>query len=345
MPARSSVRYEIRGALPDDEDQLLDVARHLDSVNLPHDRDAIRRLLAHATESFEATMAREHRKLLFVLRDVERDRIAGASMIVAKLGRPDAPYIYVNVFTEEKYSKHPERHFRHTVLRVGYSYDGPTEIGGLIVAPDYRRVPERLGRLISYVRFLYIARHRDRFEDELLAELLPPLEPDGTSLLWESFGRRFTGMTYRAADWLSSHDKDFIRDLFPSGFVYASLFDPAAQAVIGKVGRQTKGVEKMLRRIGFRYAQRIDPFDGGPHFVAATDEVTLIQRSRSAKVAGVDGDRGAATLVSRDLDGPPWFRCLCVEAELVDGNVRLPAEAAHRLDVGVGDRVDCLPLE
>jgi len=42
--------------------------------------------------------------------------------------------------------------------------------------------------------------------------------------------------------------------------------------VIGKVGAQTKGVEKMLRRVGFRYAERIDPFDGGPHFFAGVDE-------------------------------------------------------------------------
>ena len=34
--------------------------------------------------------------------------------------------------------------------------------------------------------------------------------------------------------------------------------------MIGEVGAQTRGVEKLLRRIGFRYAERVDPFDGGP---------------------------------------------------------------------------------
>ena len=42
----------------------------------------------------------------------------------------------------------------------------------------------------------------------------------------------------------------------------------------------------MLRRVGFRYAWRVDPFDGGPHFTAATDEVTLVRGSHASRIAG-----------------------------------------------------------
>ena len=48
--------------------------------------------------------------------------------------------------------------------------------------------------------------------------------------------------------------------------------------MIGKVGAQTRGVEKLLRRIGFRYADRVDPFDGGPHFTARMEEIALVAR-------------------------------------------------------------------
>ena len=91
---------------------------------------------------------------------------------------------------EERYSETLDRHFAHRVLRIGYNYKGLTEIGGLVVRPEFRRHPERLGRLLAYVRFLYMARHRPAFRDEVLSELMPPLEPDGTSLLWESLGRQ-----------------------------------------------------------------------------------------------------------------------------------------------------------
>src|SRR5690606_41836966 len=60
----------------------------------------------------------------------------------------------------------------HTALRLGFSYGGPTEIGGLVVAPAYRKAVEKLGLLISYVRFLFISAHRNWFRNEVLAELL-----------------------------------------------------------------------------------------------------------------------------------------------------------------------------
>ena len=95
---------------------------------------------------------------------------------------------------------------------------------------------------------------------------MPPLEADGTSLLWESVGRRFTGLSYQEADRLSQDNKEFIRALFPQDPLYASLLPPHVQELIGKVGPDTRGVEKMLREVGFTYAHRIDPFDGGPAF-------------------------------------------------------------------------------
>jgi len=337
-------RYEIRGATPEDEEALLALARHLNSVNLPNDRGHIQRLLVHSEKSFRGELPERKRKFVFLLCNAAGAAL-GTSMIVAQLGRRDAPYIYLDVIDEEKYSSALDRHFHHTVLRIGFSYDGPTEIGGLVVAPEHRRGADRLGLLISYIRFLYIAGHRELFRSEVLAELLPPLEPDGTSHLWEAFGRRFTGMSYAEADLLSSENKSFVRDLFPNGSVYATLLSPEAQGVIGKVGAQTKGVEKMLRRIGFRYAKRIDPFDGGPHFVAAADEITLVGDTRRLRV-GAEPLRATAPrcLIGRDLGKAPYFRATSGEAELGKEEVRLKPEVQEQLGVAPGTEVFCLPL-
>src|SRR5450755_4069812 len=116
---------------------------------------------------------------------------------------------------------------------------------------------------------------------------MPPLEPDGTSLLWESLGRRFTGLTYQEADALSRQNKEFIRALFPQDPLYATLLPGDVQNLIGEVGPETKGVERMLREIGFAYAHRIDPFDGGPHFHARTDDITPVRATRVARVVAV----------------------------------------------------------
>jgi len=340
--------YEIRGAVPADEDQLLDVARHLNTVNLPADREDIRGILDHAQKSFAGTIKEPRRReYVFVVVDRLHERIVGTSMIVGQLGRRDAPYIYVDVSEEERYSATLDKHFRHVVLKIGYSYNGPTEIGGLIVSPEYRKKPEKLGLLISCVRFLFIKMHRDWFRDELIAELLPPLEPDGTSHLWNALGRKFTEMTYAEADRLSKKNKEFVKGLFPEGAIYASLLPQEAQEVIGKVGAQTKGVEKMLRRIGFRYAWRVDPFDGGPHFTAPTDEVVLVERAHEARVTQVAARDAPKTraLVAVEQSAPPFFRCVYAPWTEAHATGVLAKDAADLLAIGEGSTVWVLPLE
>ncbi|MDX2051848.1 MAG: arginine N-succinyltransferase [Polyangiaceae bacterium] len=362
------MRYEIRGAQSSDEDAFVELAGYLNTVNLPNSRPHIRELLAQSEQSFRGDITDfRKRKYTFVLEDVEKGIAVGTSTIVAQLGQRDAPYIFLDVIDEEKYSRTLDKHFHHTLLRLGFSYSGPTELGGLVVRPEYRRFPERLGLLISYVRFLFIAAHRELFQEEILAELLPPLEADGTSHLWEAMGRHFTGLSYAEADLLSSKNKDFIRDLFPSEPIYTSLLSHAAQSVVGKVGEQTKGVESMLRRIGFKYAHRIDPFDGGPHFVANTSDITLLEEAQTQAVARILPDSECAEartlppkkrgslhgdpshhgprhcLVGRQLAAPPFFKAILVDAELTS-DLTLPESVAQHLELNVGDIVTLLPV-
>jgi arginine N-succinyltransferase len=344
------IGYEIRGALPSDEEELLAVAHHLNTVNLPDDRDEIRGILDQAQRSFTAQIKDpKRREYVFVLIDRVKNRLIGTSMIIAQLGRRDAPYIYLDVIDEERYSATLDRHFNHRTLSIGYSYNGPTEIGGLILLPEYRKVPERLGLFISYVRFLYLKMHRDLFRDEVLAELLPPLEPDGTSHLWDALGRHFTGLTYAEADRLSKKNKEFIRGLFPEGTIYASLLPQQAQDVIGKVGSPTRGVEKMLRRVGFRYAERVDPFDGGPHFTAPTDEVALVHRTRKRKIQrAAPGEvlPKRRALVGVDLPASPHFRSVWTPfRESGDDGATIDPDAADVLDLADGSEAWVLPLD
>lgn len=343
-----AIRYEIRAAIRDDEEDLLELARYLDSVNLPNDRATIASILDLSERSFDGEIGDPRRaEYVFVLRDLEQNRAVGTSMVIGQLGRREAPYIYFDVHTEERYSQTLDRHFSHEVLSIGYSYNGPTEIGGLVVHPDARRAPEHLGMLVSYVRFLWIAAHRDQFQSRVLAELLPPLEPDGTSHLWEAVGRHFTGLTYREADRLSKKNKEFIRGLFPDGDIYASLLTPDAQAVIGKVGPQTRGVEKLLKRIGFRYWNRVDPFDGGPHFIAQTEEISLVQRTRQVQVLGVELDlRSPRCLLAAESEAAPYFRAISAPyRSLSEGVLEVPHEALAHLSLESGAHAIALPLD
>ncbi len=342
--------FYVRPAVIADLPALLQVARHLDSVNLPNDEVRLRESIDRSERSFSGALERPKRELLFVL--VERsadgsERALGSSMIFAQHGNRPAPHIYFDVIDEERYSQSLDRHFRHKLLRIGYNYDGPTEIGGLVLLPEYRGHAQQLGKTLVHVRFLYIALFRESFRDEVVSELLPPLEADGTSRLWEALGRHFTGLSYQEADRLSRENKEFIRALFPQDPIYATLLPPGAQEQIGRVGPKSKAVEKMLVRAGFEYASRIDPFDGGPHFHCRTEDIGSVAASRRLTVRGLRGGAeagGTPALVAAVRPRPPWFIAARTLVGLDEAGVTLGEEVAGLLQVSAGDSVGVLPL-
>src|SRR5258708_25387776 len=117
---------------------------------------------------------------------------------------------------------------------------------------------------------------------------------------------------------------------------------------MGKVGVQTKGVERMLRRVGFRYAWRVDPFDGGPHFTAPTDEVTLVQRAHSARLTKLLSSSDAPktrALVAVERGEPPFFRAVLASWLLNGSGACIGQEAAARLAASEGDEIWILPIE
>lgn len=335
--------FRIRQSYREDVDQVLAVAEHLDTVNLPADRGHIEKILERSEKSFAGEVPVVEREFLFVLEDLSKPRIIGTSMIYAQHGTRRAPHIFFRVEDDERYSVTLDKHFVHQTLRIGYNYDGPTEIGGLILLPEYRGNPESLGKTLSYVRFLFIRMHRAQFRDHVLSELLPPLEPDGTSKLWKALGRKFTGLSYFEADLLSKDNKEFIHALFPSEPIHTGLLPDDVRASIGQVGPATKGVESMLRRIGFEYAGQIDPFDGGPHFTARTDAIPLVANAAQVPIRSIDvADSGRPfAVMAVELAGQrPQFRAIGARViPMDDGTVGITDDARRRLGVEDGQKV------
>ena len=239
-------------------------------------------------------------------------------MVIAQHGTRESPCTFFDVSEREHYSSTLDRHFRHQVLSIGYHFDGPTEIGGLVVDPGARGGEEHPGKQLAFVRFLYMAMYRERFRETVLAELMPPLARDGRSLFWEAFGKRFTDLDYPEADKMSRANKEFIQQLFPPVDVYATLFPPAVQRQLGKVGPETEPVRRMLERIGFRYVSRIDPFDGGPHYEAKLSEVSLVRGPRARPA------RARAARPGRRRRQPGGHRPFGGAGEVPGGPARLP---------------------
>jgi len=340
----------LRDVRKSDLPRLRSLAQVLNSVNLPADERALAGIVERSVRSFAGRIADPlRRSYVFVLEDPRRGRVLGTSMVIAQHGTRESPCTFLDVTERESYSSTLDRHFRHQVLSIGFHFDGPTEIGGLVVDPRARGGPELPGKQLSLVRFLYMSMYPDRFRDTVLAELMPPLAKDGKSLFWESFGRRFTGLDYQDADKLSRRGKEFIQQLFPGGEFYATLLPPRVQRALGKVGRSTEPARRMLARIGFRYVNRIDPFDGGPHYEAKLAEVTVVRGHRRLEVAAepLESGRGGPEVLAglQRSSGTNRFRALRTRARVSGGRVRIPDDAARALGVTKGDVIDLVPFE
>src|SRR5262244_4333695 len=150
--------FLLRDAQKSDLPSIKRLAVSLNTVNLPNDEEELAALLDRSMKSFSGRIQDPRRgKYLFVLEDEAAGKIAGTSLIIAQHGTFEAPHVFYEVIEREHYSASIDRHFRHKVLSIAYNYSGPTEVGGRVVDRPYRSNPEKLGKQLSYVRFLFIA--------------------------------------------------------------------------------------------------------------------------------------------------------------------------------------------
>jgi len=337
----------LRPVAESDLDAIVALAQQLDSMNLPSDREFLAQRVQASLRSFAGKDSDWRTGVyVFVLVDTAVGRAVGTSTIIAKQGRPGMPYFWCAVTSEERRSDELGKRFVHTKLELHSTEDGPTEVGGLILDPAYRSHPERCGKALSIVRFAWISLHPDRFEREVIAEMLSPFEAPGKNLLWDAFGARFTGLPYREADHLSSRTKQFIADLFPRDPVYTTLFPEAVQAVIGKPGETAKAAVRILEKIGFRYLSQVDPFDGGPYYGAAREAISSVRDRRSLVLPGLTGTPVAplgGPLALLSAEGREGFRATVVPLD-ASGAPFVSKECREALGVRGGDRVHVTPL-
>lgn len=270
--------FRIRSVAQHDLEDLFELSQLYVFINLPADKEIIDSKIKSSLKAFKTPSKNlEEDHYIFVLEDMEKGKVIGCSMIHAQHGTEEEPHFYLKVGQENKFSKSINTGFIHGTLKLGHETNGPTEIGGLILSPNYRANPYKLGKQLSFCRFLYMGMNPGRFKEEIHSELLPPFDTDGKSPLWEAIGRRFLNMEYHDADLLSRKNKEFILSLFPTGTIYETLLPISARNAVGKVGKDTQPVKAMLESIGFEYINEVDPFDGGPHYRCPLKELKPVK--------------------------------------------------------------------
>ncbi len=279
--------WQVRAARPDDLAAMQRLAAKTGGgfTNLPDDREALAARLSWSERSFAASIdAPENELYLLMLEHRPTGRVGGTAAIFSRVG-VNWPFYSYKLTQLSMHSEELGRTFRTRVLHLVNDFDGASEVGGLFLEPDLRT--GGLGRMLARSRYLFIALHRQRFADRVLAELRGRIEADGGSHFWDGLAGRFFGMSFQEADaFNSTHGNQFIADLMPKYPVYVDLLPEAAQAVLGEVHVDGVAAQRMLVAEGFQHNGYVDIFDGGPTMDVKTSDIRTLREAVHDRVAG-----------------------------------------------------------
>ncbi|MDZ4830564.1 MAG: arginine N-succinyltransferase [Phycisphaerae bacterium] len=327
--------FVIRPAQPKDLPTLLKLARMVHFINLPADNDLLTTKVRKSLASFAGKAKSERdRQFMFVLEDTETENVVGTSAVISCISWPGFPHVYLKLGRREFVSRDLATGQVHTTLKFGIDESGPSEMGGLILAPGYRGHKEKLGALLSTVRFHFMGLHRAWFSMRVIAEMMGAVTPDSHTLLWEYLGRRFINLSYKEADLFSARSKEFMTSLFPREEIFASLLPPEARNLIGRVGEETEPAMALLQKQSFVETGRVDPFDGGPYLEAERDAIPLVVATTLKTLGGVTTNPTGIAIVSHEPKDD--FRAIRAAYSLDGDTLYLAADAIEALSVRTG---------
>jgi arginine N-succinyltransferase len=330
--------FRIRAARDEDLQPLYEMAKLTGGgfTNLPADRTALKAKLDRSHQAYARTddvIADD--LFVLVLENAATGDVRGTCQIFTQVGQRYPFYSY-RIGTLAQHSRELERTFRADMLSLTTDLEGCSEVGGLFLHPGERA--GGLGMLLARSRYLFIAQHRARFADRILAELRGIIDEAGGSPFWDGLAGRFFGMNFQDADQFNAiHGHQFIADLFPKHPIYVAMLSESARATIGLPHPSGRAAMRMLENEGFAFENYVDIFDGGPTMTARTDAVRTIRDTRPARVVAVDDDGGEQALVAAGRLSD--FRCAYGRVRPCGDGVALNRECANVLSVGEDDDI------
>ncbi len=330
--------FRIRAANDADLQALYEMAKLTGGgfTNLPADRKALQAKLNLSRKAFaRADDVLSDDLFVLVLENAATGEVRGTCQIFTRVGQ-QYPFYSYRISTLTQHSRELGRTFRADMLSLTTDLEGSSEVGGLFLHPGERA--GGLGMLLARSRYLFIAAHRARFADRILAELRGIIDEAGGSPFWDGLAGRFFGMNFQDADQFNAiHGHQFIADLFPKHPIYIAMLSETARASIGLPHPSGRAAMRMLENEGFAHEQYVDIFDGGPTMTARTDNVRTIREARTDEVIAIDDDGGEEALVASGR--LTEFRSAYGRVRECSSGVAIDRSCALALGITVGDRI------
>ena len=267
------MRYLIREACLDDRLGLKKLSESFLLCNLPNDLDEIDSKIQTSQDSFKKNIPKEKRIYIFVLEDIEQKKIIGSSQIIAAYGDINCPYFEMNEKDEKKY------------LKLSKDPEGKYQIGGLVLLSEYRGTKDKLGALVTKIRYLYMGAYPDDFSEKIEVNLTGPFEKKNGKIFnafWNEVGKKYYNIDYEEALLEFSKKGSQFFENFPKDLVVP--FDDLsleAQKSVESVHPQTEPAFKALKKLGFTRKGKHHFLDGAIYISAFKKDISIVTGTKS----------------------------------------------------------------
>lgn len=263
------MRFLIREANFKDRDYLLSLAKSFPLCSLPGNKAKLEEKIQTSKDSFNQTLPKKNRNYIFILEDKKEKKVIGSSQILSYFGK-NKSLCYTLKKKEGK-----------SYLKLDTIKTGRHQIGGLILHPDYRNFPEKLGLQIALVRFLYMTTFSKEFSPLLEVSLTSTIH--GTkNHFWKETGLKHLKMNYNLA--LKNFQKNRLQffSLFPIDLkINLDKLSSKAKNYLIQVHPQTLPVYKGLLKRGFCKTKHHHVLDGGIYLEAFWEKLSFLTEVRS----------------------------------------------------------------
>lgn len=337
--------FIIRHATPQDIDDIYVLAEKsgVGMTTLPADRDTLSTRLERMQRTLRGEAEKRDQGYLFVLEDTEQKKAVGLSGIEVAIGLSDSFYSY-HIGQQVHSSQALGTHRIMKTLILGNDLTGSSELCTLFLDPDYRI--QQNGKLLSKVRFLFIAAFQSYFERTLIAEMRGYSDENGNSPFWNAVGSHFFDIDFAKADYLTGiGQKAFIAEMMPRFPIYVDLLPQEARDVIGKMHPNTQPAGRLLHTEGLHFLDYVDIFDAGPTLEAEICNLRAVNHSQLIEVVVTDTPVTQADAYLCANDDYLNYRACLVYSPISDGKITLSSEQANALNVQTGQKVRVLSLE
>lgn len=337
--------FIIRHTNPQDLDDIYVLAEKsgVGMTTLPADRDTLSARLERIQKTLQGQAEKRDQGYLFALEDTEQKKVVGISGIEVAIGLSDSFYSY-HVGKQVHSSKSLGTHRIMDTLILGNDLTGTSELCTLFLDPDYRI--QQNGKLLSKIRFLFIAAFQSYFDDTLIAEMRGYSDENGQSPFWNAVGSKFFDIDFAKADYLTGiGQKAFIAEMMPRFPIYVDLLPQEARDVIGKMHPNTQPAGRLLHTEGLHFLDYVDIFDAGPTLEAEICNLRAVNYSQLVEVMVTDSPAQQDNTYLCANDNYLDYRACLICSPIVDGKLALSQEQADSLKVTAGQKVRILSLE